>query len=287
VFDAVTTTSVNLGALANGDYLVLVRAYSPDLLSLDASRSASPSLPNQANVSDYVLTFPVGGDQTSTSYSLNAAGGVLDYGARGPGNTPIYGVAIWTSILYGNPNPNSAPSGDWNVRVTDPNGQILDFIYPAGEQHYAYWYYDVEPVIGTYSVTATYGSASRTASFTLSSLTPGLLLPTGLAATKLGNNDISMTWNVVAGAKSYYLSLWADIWNNSTKAYDFTEVWGGWVNTNSATITDGSVPSNLTCYAYATAYQVDMTTTTPPGTLPIRADMSENYYGYQFPFSTP
>lgn len=287
VFGCITTTSVNLGALANGDYLVLVRAYSANLLGLDASRSASPALPSKANVSEYLFSFPVGGDQTSTSYSLNAAGGVLDFGYVGPGDSPIYGLGIWTSILYGTPNPNSAPSGDWNIRVTDPNGQVLDYIYPAGEQHYAFWYYDVEPVIGTYTVTATYGGASRTVNFSLSNLTPALARPSNLAASKLGNNDISVTWNAVAGAKSYYLSLWADIWNNATKQYDFTEVWGGWVNTNGATIPYGSVAAGLTCYAYATAYQVDMTTASPPGTLPTRADMSENYYGYQLPFTTP
>lgn len=287
VFGCITTNSVNLGALTNGDYLVLVKAYSAELLGLDASRSASPTLPSMSNVSEYVFSFPVGGDQTSNNYSLNAAGGVLDFGYRGPGDTPIYGLAIWTSILYGTPNQNSAPSGDWNIHITDPNGRIMDYIYPAGGQHAAYWYYNVEPVIGTYTVTASYGNASKTVTFTLANLTPALALPANLAASKLGNNDISMTWDSVAGAKSYYLSLWADIWNNGKNQYDYTEVWGGWVNTNSATIPNGSVTPGLTCYSYVTAYQVDMTATTPPGTLPTRADMSENYYGYQLPFTTP
>jgi len=289
VFGCITTNSVNLGALANGDYLVLVRAYSAELLGLDASRSASPALPGMTNVSEYVFSFPVGGDQTSNSYSLNAAGGVLDYGYRGPGNTPIYGLAIWTSLLYGTPNPNAAPSGDWNIRVTDPNGQVLDYLYPAGEQHYAYWYYDVEPVIGTYTVTATYGSASKTVNFTLSSITPALALPVNLAASKLGNDDISVTWNAVAVAKSYYLSIWADIWNNAANQYDYTEVWSGWVKTNSATIvkSGSTLPAGLQCDIYVTAHEVDMTSVSPPGTTPARADMSENYYGYVVPFLTP
>jgi len=288
VFGCITTASANLGALASGDYLVLVRAYSANLLDLDASRSASPTLPGKSNISEYVFSFPVGGDETSNSYSLNAAGGVLDFGYSGPGDTPIYGLAIWTSLLYGTPNPNAAPAGDWNIRVTGPNGRILDYIYPAGQRHYAYWYYDVEPVIGTYTVTATYGSASKTVNFTLSNLTPALVLPTNLAASKL-SNDISMTWTAVAGAKSYYLSFWADIWNNATNQNDYIEVWGGWVNTNSATIlkSGSTLPADLQCDVYVTAYEVDMTSVSPPGTTPVRADMSENFNGYVMPFSTP
>lgn len=297
VYGSTAGTSVNLGTLANGDYLVLLKSYTANLLSLNADHSASPALPSQMNIADYVFTFPVGGDQTSASYSLNAAGGILDYGLRGPNNTPIYGLSFWTSLQdITSPGNPVAPAGDWNISVTDPNGVVMNYIYPAGERHDVYWYYDIEPVSGgTYTITASYGAAVKTAAVTFADTNPALapLLYQSISASLVSNatntslNDISITWPQVTGAQSYYTSLWADVWNSALKRYDYTEIWAAWVSSPAARVVNGTVQSGLLCDVYVTAYGVDMTSVAPPSPSPSRVDMSENYYGSPIPFATP
>lgn len=282
--------TATFASLPNGDYLIRVRAYKTNRVGVHDNHTASPTLASQENLSEYVFSYPVNGDQTSTNYSLTAAGGVLDYDLSGPGG-PIYGFAVWTSILYGTPNPNAAPAGDWNIVVKRQDGTIVaDFIYPKNTKHYVFWYYGIEPIANeTYTVEATYGLAVRTYSFTLSDLTPNLtpLTYSQISGTPQANNDITMTWTTVSGAGSYYLSLWAEVWDVSAKQYDYIEVWGGWVSANNAIIPSGSVPSGLACDAYVTAYEIDMTAASPPDPAPARADMSENYYGYPLSFLTP
>jgi hypothetical protein len=293
VSDLTTLTSetVSFSTLTAGDYFIRVKAYATDRPALYADHAASPGLASHENISEYSFSFPIGGDQNSGNYSLHAAGGVVDYGLRGPGNIPIYGIAFWSSILFGTPTPNAAPDGDWNITIKNSsNVTIADFIYPKGSEHYAYWYYGIEPATGSYTVTATYGTASRTASFTIdnSVLTSHLALPAGISATKTGS-DINLTWNAVTLAKSYYVSLYAIIWDASAKQYDYREVWGKWVSTAGTTIlkSGSTIPAGLEGDVYVTAYEVDMAAAAPPGTTPARADMSENLYGYPLPFLTP
>ena len=282
------TQNVAFADLVTGDYLVRIRAYSSNRLSLQ-------SLPSPENVSEYSFSSPVGGDVTSNNYSFNAAWGILDYGLQGPGSTPIYGLTLWTSILYGSPTPNAAPPGNWNISISGPNGLSANFIYPKDGKHYAYWYYSIEPVPGTYTITATYGTARKDVTLIIPSASARLSLPTNISAQLLGNNDISLTWSQVSGAKSYYLNLWAEVWDSTTKQTKYTEVWGGWI-TDSGTATTSAVivkststiPADLACDVYVTAYEVDMSSAvTLPSPLPSRADMSENYYGYPLTFLTP
>ena len=149
------------------------------------------------------------------------------------------------------------------------------------------------PVTGSYTVTATYGAASKTSTFTIagsaSEMTPRLALPAGISATKSVNNDISITWNAVGDAGSYYVSLYAESLDTIAKQYDYREVWNTWVSTAGATIlkSGSAIPAGLECDVYITAHEVNMTTAAPPVTPPARADMSENYYGYPLPFLTP
>ena len=81
--------------------------------------------------------------------------------------------------------------------------------------------------------------------------------------------------------------------NPTTKRTEYAEVWGGWIAdsgtaTTSAVIakSTSTIPAARACDAYVTAYEVDMTTTSPPSSVS-RADMSENYYGYPLTFLTP
>ncbi len=164
------------------------------------------------------------------------------------------------------------------------------YIYPASSQHYAYWYYSIIPVAGTYTVTATYGTASRTATFTLSDISSRLapLTYTQISAS-LSGNDIIITWPAVTNARSYYVNLWADVWNSTKRQFEYKEVWRSWVSTTSVTIakSDSTIPAGLSCDVYVTAHELNMATTSLPSPLPIRADMSENYYSYVLPFLTP
>ncbi len=273
----VTNTSANLGTLtSNGDYLVRVRAYA-------SNRASLQGLPAQENVSEYIFTFPVGGNQTSDNYSFIAKGGLLDYGLRGPGNTPIYGLSIWTSILQ--TSPASPPAGNWNITIKQGSTIIANFIYPAGSEHYAYWYYSIEPVIGTsYTVEATYGTAVKTATFTIADSTPTLNLPFNINAIPEANNDVTVTWNTVTGAGSYLLNIWAEEWNNVTKQWEYNEVFGQWVD---ASTTNVRVPAaefvSGTIYdVYITAHEVNMSSASAPSTTPSEADMSENYNPVSF-----
>ncbi len=298
---------VTFSPLGSGDYSIRITAYTNNLLALYGLHAASPSLVAE-KVSEYIFSFPVGGNQNPGSYVLKAAGGVLDYDLHGSNNNPIYGLAIWTSIQdITNINNPAAPAGDWNILVQDPAGRTMNYIYPNGDRHYAYWYYGVEPIsAGTYTITATYGSATETAAFTLDSTQPALtpLLYSQITGTLVPNqtnnslNDISLTWHSVTGAKSYYVSLWADAWDSVAKQHEYSEVWGEWVKDSGTSFSsvrvlngsiqyDGTPLYNIWCDVYVTAYQVDMTAAAPPDPRPARADMSENYYGYPLPFRTP
>ncbi|MEK6697640.1 MAG: hypothetical protein AABZ10_01220 [Nitrospirota bacterium] len=287
-----TSEIVSFATLTPGDYLIQVKAFAIDRQALYADHTSSPAFASQEKVSEYSFSYPVGTTVNPVNYELKAAGGILDYGFSGGPAGPIYGLAIWTSlqdVTTGNP---VAPTGDWNIVITAPSGTVMNYIYPANERHYAYWYYGIEPVIGAYTVTATYGTASTTAVFTIAStvseMTTTFPLPTGISAS-LSGDDINITWNQVTGAQSYYVSLYADVWNSGTQQYDYIEVWGAWVKTAATVISKStsSIPAALQGYAYITAYEVDMTSAAPPVTTPTRADMSENYYAYQLPFLTP
>ncbi len=288
-----TTTSVALSGLsATGDYLVWVRAYASDRTVLETSNASAPSISSQENISEYTFTFPVGGDQTSSDYSFSAAGGYMDYGLKDPSNNPIYGMAIWTSIQDITASP-TAPAGNWNVKVKKQDGTIVaNFIYPAGVRHYAYWFYDIEPVADTpYTVEATYGGAAKTASFNLTTTTARLLLPTNIsAALDSITQNITITWGSVTGAQSYYVNLWAYVTDPVTNQLEYTEVWSNWTNTTSVTITPGNqgLPAGLSVDIFVTTHELDMSNPVPPATPPTdnRADMSENYTGVRPSFVT-
>ncbi len=291
-----TSTIISFGTLTAGDYLIEVKAYATNRIALGSDHSSSPGLAAHENVSEYTFSLPVGGDQISDHYSFSVAGGVLDFGMSGPSG-PINGLAIWTSVQdTTSPGNPAAPAGDWNITVTDPHGLVLNYLYPSGERHDAYWLYGVEPVSGgTYTVSASYGAAIKTAVFSLANTTPALdpLLYSQINGSLVTNGtntnlkDINITWPAVTGAHSYYVSLWAEVWNTSSKQYDYREVWGQWVNTASARVVNGTVATGLWCDVFVTAHEIDMTSAAPPAVMPTRADMSENYYGYSLSFSTP
>ncbi len=273
------TGTASFSGLSSGDYLIRVRAYTSDRTSLQ-------SLATQENVSEYSFSYPVIADPAASGYTLSAAGGILDYGLQGPGGAAIYGLSLWTSIAYN----NAAPTGNWNITVQDPNGLTINYIYPANVKHYAYWYYGIEPVAGTYTITATYGSVIKTASFTLSDTNPILLplvvteLASDISVVKQANDDRTISWNSVLGAGSYYLNIWAEVWNSTTRQWEYNEVYGQWVNSSTTSLVVPAVTftSGTQYDVYVTAHIVDMSNATPPSSTPTRADMSENYNPVSF-----
>ena len=266
------TGTASFTGLSTGDYLIRVRAYSSD-------RTSVQSLAAQENVSEYSFSYPVIADPAASGYTLSAAGGILDYGLQGPGGASIYGLSLWTSIA----DNNAAPTGNWNITVQDPNGMTTNYIYPANAKHYAYWYYGIEPAPGTYNVTATYGSVTKTATFSIaatsSGMTPQLSLPAGLSATPVNTNDRNIAWSALSGAGSYYVNIWAEEWNSTTKQWEYNEVYGQWVSgsTTSLVVPAATFTSGTQYDVYVTAHKVDMSNATPPTSTPARADMSENY----------
>lgn len=268
-------------SLETGDHLVRIRAYSSDRKAISDSASAAPPLASPENVSDYSFSCPVNGDPNAASYALNAAVGVMDFGLRGPGNTPINGLTIWTSIRYN----NAAPAGNWNVTVTDPSGYITNYLYPAAEDHHLYWYYGIEPLIGTYTITANYGSVTKSTTVTLSSTTSSLVPLTASSITATGqiNGDRLISWSRVSGAGSYYASIWSLVWNKTSHQFDYLEVWEAWVKDpgtgTAASVTaaaaDAGFSSGMEYDVYISAAQYDMASS--PGATPSRVDMSENY----------
>ncbi len=266
------TGTASFTGLTSGDYLIRVRAYTSDRTSLQ-------SLAAQENVSEYSFSYPVIADPAASGYTLSAAGGILDYGLLGPDDAAIYGLSIWTSIM----NNNTAPSGNWNITVQDPHGMTINYIYPANVKHYAYWYYGIEPAPGTYNVTATYGGVTKTATFSIA-MTPQLTLPSGISATPVNTNDRNIAWSALSGAESYYVNIWAEEWNSTAKQWEYNEVFGQWVNgsTTSLVVPAATFTSGTQYDVYVTAHKVDMSSATPPGTAPTRADMSENYNPVSF-----
>ena len=108
-----------------------------------------------------------------------------------------------------------------------------------------------------------------------------------MASSLESDSSITLTRDAVSGAASYYVSLWAYVWNITTNEYEYQEVWGGWVNTAGVNIAFGAIDPGLTCYAFISAHEVDMVSISPPSPPPARADMSENYLAYKLPFPTP
>ncbi len=271
------TGTASFTGLSSGDYLIRVRAYTSDRTSV---RSLAP----QENVSEYSFSYPVSADPAASGYTLLAAGGILDYGLQGPAGAAIYGLSLWTSIA----DNNAAPTGNWNITVQDPNGLTTNYIYPANVKHYAYWYYGIEPAPGTYNVTATYGGVTKTAVFSISAtssgMTPQLSLPSGISATPVNTNDWNIAWSALSGAGSYYVNIWSEEWNSTTKQWEYNEVYGQWVDslTTSLIVPAATFTPGTQYDVYVTAHKVDMSNAALPSSTPTRADMSENYNPYSF-----
>lgn len=280
-FTTALSASITFAGHPTGDYLIRVRAYSTDRAGLSTSSSPSPTLASQENVSEYAFSFPVGTTVNPNNIDFKASVGVMDYGLGDPSG-PVYGLVIWTSVTEN----NAAPAGNWNIIVTDPNDKVFNFIYPAGATHYVYWYYGIEPVSGTYDIQAVYISGSvekPPLSLTLSDTTPRLNLPTITGALSDVSGNVTVSWNAVTGAASvgsYYVNIWAEVWNNNQ--WDYREVGKEWVNagTLSTIVTVAPYIKDNQYDVYVTACEVDMTAA-PPSTAP-RVDMSENYNPYSF-----
>jgi hypothetical protein len=263
-------TSFVLPSLPDGSYLVQVYAQTKNRIELMADSSVAPVLPSQENVSVSEYSFPVGG--AGNGYYFNARGGVL-YMGQDPSGTDQYGLAIWTSIL--NSATGSPPAGDWTVTVTGPDiTEQLTFIYPKTKAHYLYWEYGVIPASGLYTVTATAPGYTLTGSFTIPNITAKLSVAGSLSASPTTGGGASATWAAVAGAGSYYVNVWTYV------SDVYTEIAGGWVNTNAALIPNGTLSKGVAYDLYVTASSLDMTVNTAPSSPGVQVDISDTTFTY-------
>jgi hypothetical protein len=197
-----------------------------------------------------------------------------------------YGLAVWTSLLTS--TGGSPPAGDWTVTVTGPGISGFSFTYPATYSHYLDWDFGAVPATGLYTVSATNGVITLIDSFTIPNPTTQFPVANGLSVTS-GTSGYSVNWNAVQGASSYYVNLWTCVGAGSqntpagcTNGGQYTEVAGGWVNTNSAVIQNSSLTYGLVYDVYLTTSAMDMTTTnvTPPPIPGTQTDMSDTTFTY-------
>ncbi len=264
----VSQYSFSIPTLENGSYLVSVYALTNNRFTLSSDSASWPSLPVQNNDSLATIDFVQGG--TGSGYVLDARGGVLYEGLYSAGSeTPAdyYGIVIWTSIVTTS-TPSTAPAGDWNLTVTGPGiTTALTFSYPRTDSHYIWWDFGTIPAPGTYTVTATpaAGGSSLIQTFTVPSPTAKLPVATGLSATPSNGGGAALNWNTVAGANSYYVNIWTCVGTGSvntetgcTNEGTYSEIAGGWSNSTSLTISNGSLTKGLVYDLYVTASELDM-----------------------------
>lgn len=287
--------SLTLPVLPDGSYQVSVYAHTKNRLDLMTDTSQTPDLPAQENMSLSQTSFSVSG--SGSGYYLNARGGTLYMGQVESGEPPvvkdIYGLSIWTSIIAPGGTP---PAGPWTVKVTGPGLPLLTdpavftFTYPGTYSHYLYWDFGFVPKSGTYTVTATNGATTLTDSFSIPNVSAKLPMATGITLTQTsGNGGGSVTWNSVPGAGSYYVNIWTCVGSGSVNEPEgctnngiYSEIAAGWVNTNSAGISNGTFDKGIIYDVYITASSLDMTTmkTSPPPTPGTQVDMSDTYFTY-------
>ncbi len=273
--------SFNLPTLSNGSYLVEVFAQTTDRTALQNNASALPSLASQENMAVATMDFVIGG-----GYSLDARGGVL-YEGVGTGAADQYGLVIWASILTAPTNSASSPTppaSDWNITVTGPAiSTPITFTYPATDSQYIYWDFGTVPTAGTYTVSAIVsgGTTSLSQTFTVPSPTAKLPLA-AVTANATNGGGASVSWDLVTGAKSYYVNIWTDVWDATLSQWVYTEIAGSWVNATSATIANNTMTKGIVYDVYVTACQQDMTdaATTPPAAPGAQVDMSDTTFTY-------
>lgn len=265
---SLTTYFFPLPTLADGSYLVEVLAHTQSLPLLMNDPSSEPSLPPQENISVSQMGLAIAGG-AGGSYDLTAKGGIL-YLGNDSANVEQYGLAVWSSILTSTATP---PAGDWTVAVTGPEITTpLTFTYPGTNSHYLYWDFATPPASGNYTVTATAPGYSLTAGFVIPNQTAQVPVATNITVIPTASN-YTISWDIVPGASSYYVNLWATV--NGV----YTEIAGEWVN-DSAVVPKGSLTKGVLYDIYVTAATLDMTTMKSlPPPHPAQVDMSDNTYG--------
>lgn len=252
-----TEPGCELTALPAGAFRVNVQSFSVDLAALHEDHTAAPSMPEAFHVSQSTLGIFRPSDATA-GLQLRASGGSFHYGPLSGG------LSVWISIAEAS---GAAPSLPFSLSILGPRGTI-SATYPAGVRHVLLTSYSLGPDEGSYSVIAKQGNVSVVGGFTLRGIGT-LTIPQGVVATPQGTGGASISWEAVAGARSYRVTLWEPGGGGPV-----TTVWS---DQSPARFPPGTLVGGRRYEAYVAAATVAMAETslleTPPAVL-----VSENIY---------
>ncbi|GAC1340675.1 MAG: hypothetical protein NVSMB23_11270 [Myxococcales bacterium] len=259
-----SATSCDLTALPPASYTASVLAFSADLKTLGAVNAQEPALPSRFDVSETRLAFvrPAPG---SAALKAQAAGGAIQYGSSTPG------LAIWLALAQADGTPTTSA---WSVRVVGPGlpaSSPLAYSYPANAVRHLVWSYDVSAAPGLYSLTATSGATGIATSFSVGQ-PPSLPIPATVSASAQAGGGATVNWSPVAGAKSYFASIWAQATPQNPRS---TFVAGRWFSGSPATFPSGSLVVGSTYDAYVAATDTEMVASS---SAPSQVAISENTF---------
>lgn len=248
--------------LDDGSYTASVVALSVDLAALAADRSAAPELAETFHVSEARVGFLKG--ESAPGFQLHAAGGSLNFGPQSGG------VAVWLALGTSTGGP---PAEEWTVSSVGPGispSSPLLVSFPPGAFQKLSWSYDLTPRSGTYTVIAQAGAKRVATSFTIGDA-PSLPIADGVEARPLASGAAEVSWQPVAKAASYYVS----VWRSGTGVTAPTA--GIWVAAPPAKFAPGTFQAGLAYDVYVAATDADMTlASAPPGRSAV--SVSENTY---------
>ena len=247
----------DLSALPTGTYTASVLAFSTSLEALAADVSQRPPLPMEFHVSEGRLAFSRG-QEPGTTLRVGAAGGALHYGRTQPG------LALWVGLIRADGTPLEEGG---TVELIGPGLRSetpLRFSYPPRARQHLVWSYDTPPLLGRYTLTARVGAQVLSTSFSIGEL-GSLAAPLDVKAVSSASGGSRVSWQAVAGARTYYVSVWDN--QGSLTAVQ-------WASEASASFAAGTFEAGRVYDVYVAATDVDLASTT----MPTRVTVSENTY---------
>lgn len=247
----------DVSALPPGSYSASVLAFGADLPALALDSAQAPALPAELHVSEGRMAFGVGGGAGVLRGSV--AGGGIDYGSSTPG------LAVWLSLTGADGTPLAEP---WTVEILGPGLSAdapLRLSYPASARQYLAWSYDTPALEGRYTVAATSSAGSLSTTFSVGHA-EALPMVTDAVAAAQPSGGARVTWTAITGARTYYVSAWAD--GAASLASSL------WVTTPDAFFPPGTFTPGLRYDVYVAATNVDLASLVAP----TRVLASENIY---------
>ncbi|MBI3184180.1 MAG: hypothetical protein HYZ28_18765 [Myxococcales bacterium] len=248
--------------LPDGSYSTAVLAFQTDLRALAAESGPSPALPAAFSISEGRVGFAKGG--AASGKKLSAAGGALNFGPSAGG------LALWVSLAEPG---GGAPTAEWQLSIVGPGlSPSAPWLatYPPGARQRVFWSYELQPRAGTYTATATSAGQSLVTSFSVGE-PKWLEIPRGVSVSPGTSGAADVAWSPVAGAASYFVSVWPKAAGATSPAAS------AWTVDSSARFAPGTFAAGERYDVYVAAADVDITASLPPPALGAVA-VSENSY---------